>query len=57
MRHETALSHTSRVEDKARPSIADAYDSQCVPDRTEAGERLLQTVGPRFEEIEVEIEA
>src|SRR5438552_1964770 len=45
----------SRARGTTRPSIADRTTRSVSP--TEAGERLLQTVGHRFEEIEAELES
>jgi len=47
--------YRSRARSTTRTSIADAHDTERLADR--GGERLLQTVGHRFEEIEAELEA
>jgi DNA-binding transcriptional LysR family regulator len=51
-----ALSHTIRgLEERLGLRLLTRTTRSVSP--TEAGERLLQTVGPRFEEIETEIAA
>jgi DNA-binding transcriptional LysR family regulator len=53
---ESALSHTIRgLEERLGLRLLTRTTRSVSP--TEAGERLLQTVGPRFEEIEAEIAA
>jgi DNA-binding transcriptional LysR family regulator len=53
---QSALSHTIRALE-ARMGIRLLTRTTRSVSRTEAGERLLQTVGPRFEEIEAELAA
>src|SRR5437899_7530465 len=53
---QSALSHTIR-ELEARLGIRLLTRTTRSVSPTEAGERLLQTVGPRFEEIETELAA
>ena len=53
---QSALSHTMR-ELEARLGVRLLTRTTRSVSPTEAGERLLQTVGPRFEEIEAELEA
>jgi DNA-binding transcriptional LysR family regulator len=53
---QSALSHTVR-ELEARLGVRLLTRTTRSVSPTEAGERLLQTVGPRFEEIEVELAA
>jgi DNA-binding transcriptional LysR family regulator len=53
---QSALSHTIRgLEERLRLRLLTRTTRSVAP--TEAGERLLQTVGPRFEEIEAELAA
>jgi DNA-binding transcriptional LysR family regulator len=53
---QSALSHTIRgLEERLHLRLLTRTTRSVSP--TEAGERLLQTVGPRFEEIEAELEA
>src|SRR2546428_9440633 len=53
---QSALSHTIRgLEARLGLRLLTRTTRSVSP--TEAGERLLQTVGPRFEEIEAELEA
>src|SRR6202453_3935695 len=53
---QSALSHTIRgLEERMGLRLLTRTTRSVSP--TEAGERLLQTVGPRFEEIEAEIAA
>src|SRR5712692_5067948 len=53
---QSALSHTVRgLEARLGVRLLTRTTRSVSP--TEAGERLLQTVGPRFEEIETELEA
>jgi DNA-binding transcriptional LysR family regulator len=53
---QSALSHTVRgLEDRLRLRLLSRTTRSVVP--TEAGERLLRTVGPRFEEIDAELAA
>src|SRR6187431_1612979 len=53
---QSALSHTIRaLETRLGLRLLTRTTRSVSP--TEAGERLLQTVGPRFEEIEAELEA
>jgi DNA-binding transcriptional LysR family regulator len=53
---QSALSHTIRgLEARLRIRLLTRTTRSVSP--TEAGERLLQTVGPRFEEIETELDA
>jgi DNA-binding transcriptional LysR family regulator len=53
---QSALSHTVRgLEKRLGPRLLTRTTRSVSP--TEAGERLLQTVGPRFEEIEAELAA
>src|SRR5437899_7398485 len=53
---QSALSHTIReLEERLRLRLLTRTTRSVSP--TEAGERLLQTVGPRFEEIEAELAA
>src|ERR1051325_5092803 len=53
---QSALSHTIRgLETRLGVRLLTRTTRSVSP--TEAGERLLQTVGPRFEEIEAELEA
>jgi DNA-binding transcriptional LysR family regulator len=53
---QSALSHTIRgLEERLVLRLLTRTTRSVSP--TEAGERLLQTVGPRFEEIEAEIAA
>ena len=53
---QSALSHTIRgLEERLGLRLLTRTTRSVSP--TEAGERLLQTVGPRFEEIEAELEA
>jgi DNA-binding transcriptional LysR family regulator len=53
---QSALSHTMRgLEERLGLRLLTRTTRSVSP--TEAGERLLQTVGPRFEEIEAEISA
>ena len=53
---QSALSHTIRgLEERLRLRLLTRTTRSVSP--TEAGERLLDTVGPRFEEIEAELEA
>src|SRR5712675_3796432 len=53
---QSALSHTIRgLEERLGLRLLTRTTRSVSP--TEAGERLLQTVGPRFEEIEAEISA
>ena len=53
---QSALSHTIRgLEERLGLRVLTRTTRSVSP--TEAGERLLQTVGPRFEEIEAEIAA
>ena len=53
---QSALSHTIRgLEERIGLRLLTRTTRSVSP--TEAGERLLQTVGPRFEEIEAEIAA
>src|SRR5271154_3962768 len=53
---QSALSHTIRGLEERLGLRLLTRTTRSVPP-TEAGERLLQTVGPRFEEIEAEIAA
>ena len=53
---QSALSHTLR-ELEARLGVRLLTRTTRSVSPTEAGERLLHTVGPRFEEIEAELEA
>src|SRR5437867_8091939 len=53
---QSALSHTIR-ELEARLGLRLLTRTTRSVSPTEAGERLLHTVGPRFEEIEAELEA
>src|ERR671920_1644030 len=53
---QSALSHTIR-ELEARLGLRLLARTTRSVSPTEAGERLLHTVGPRFEEIEAELEA
>src|SRR3981189_1571199 len=53
---QSALSHTVRGRE-ARLGLRLLTRTTRSVSPTEAGERLLQTVGPRFEEIETELEA
>src|SRR5438876_3219185 len=53
---QSALSHTIR-ELEARLGVRLLTRTTRSVSPTEAGERLLRTVGPRFEEIEAELEA
>ena len=50
-----AQPHHPRARGAAGSAAADPHHAQRAP--TEAGERLLRTVGPRFEEIEAELAA
>ena len=53
---QSALSHTVRgLEERLRLRLLSRTTRSVSP--TEAGERLLRTIGPRFEEIEAELEA
>src|SRR5271169_3021843 len=53
---QSALSHTIRgLEERLQLRLLTRSTRSVSP--TEAGERLLQTVGPRFEEIEAELAA
>src|SRR5882757_601776 len=53
---QSALSHTMRgLEERLGLRLLTRTTRSVSP--TDAGERLLQTVGPRFEEIEAEIAA
>src|SRR5437588_5457726 len=53
---QSALSHTIRgLEERLGLRLLTRTTRSVAP--TEAGERLLQTIGPRFEEIEAELEA
>src|SRR5512132_1990993 len=53
---QSALSHTIRaLETRLGVRLLTRTTRSVAP--TEAGERLLQTVGPRFEEIETELAA
>jgi DNA-binding transcriptional LysR family regulator len=53
---QSALSHTMRqLEERLGLRLLTRTTRSVSP--TEAGERLLQTIGPRFEEIEAELEA
>ena len=53
---QSALSHTIRaLEERLGLRLLTRTTRSVSP--TEAGERLLHTVGPRFEEIEAELEA
>src|ERR1700735_276591 len=53
---QSALSHTIRgLEERLRLRLLTRTTRSVSP--TEAGERLLETVGPRFEEIEAELAA
>jgi DNA-binding transcriptional LysR family regulator len=53
---QSALSHTVRgLEERLGLRLLTRTTRSVAP--TEAGERLLQTVGPRLEEIEAELEA
>src|SRR5579859_7178551 len=53
---QSALSHTIRgLEERLRLRLLTRTTRSVSP--TEAGERLLRTVGPRFEEIEAELAA
>src|SRR6266705_1510564 len=53
---QSALSHTVRgLEERLGLRLLTRTTRSVSP--TEAGERLLQSVGPRFEEIEAELEA
>ena len=53
---QSALSHTIRgLEERLGVRLLTRTTRSVSP--TEAGERLLNTVGPRFEEIEAELEA
>src|SRR6266699_5847511 len=53
---QSALSHTIRgLEERLALRLLSRTTRSVSP--TEAGERLLQTVGPRFEEIEAELES
>src|SRR5260370_20457015 len=53
---QSALSHTVRgLEERLALRLLTRTTRSVSP--TEAGERLLQTVGPRFEEIEAEVAA
>src|SRR5206468_1412011 len=53
---QSALSHTIRgLEERLGLRLLTRTTRSVAP--TEAGERLLSTVGPRFEEIEAELEA
>lgn len=53
---QSALSHTIRgLEERLGVRLLARTTRSVAP--TEAGERLLHTVGPRFEEIEAELEA
>jgi DNA-binding transcriptional LysR family regulator len=53
---QSALSHTIReLEEKLGVRLLTRTTRSVAP--TEAGERLLQTIGPRFEEIEAELAA
>src|SRR6266705_4922591 len=53
---QSALSHTIRgLEERLGVRLLTRTTRSVSP--TEAGERLLQTVGPRFEEIEAELAA
>src|SRR6266700_3209633 len=53
---QSALSHTIRgLEERLGLRLLTRTTRSVSP--TEAGQRLLMTVGPRFEEIEAEIEA
>src|SRR6204780_4206808 len=53
---QSALSHTIRgLEERLRLRLLTRTTPSVSP--TEAGERLLETVGPRFEEIEAELAA
>src|SRR5208282_1702352 len=53
---QSALSHTIRaLEERLGVRLLTRTTRSVAP--TEAGERLLQTVGPRLEEIEAEIES
>src|SRR5262245_50104649 len=53
---QSALSHTIRgLEEKLGVRLLTRTTRSVSP--TDAGQRLLETVGPRFEEIETELEA
>src|SRR3954454_5821254 len=53
---QSALSHTIRgLEERLRVRLLTRTTRSVAP--TEAGERLLQNIGPRFEEIEAELQA
>src|SRR5436305_13564353 len=53
---QSALSHTIRgLEERLGLRLLTRTTRSVAP--TEAGERLLNTIGPRFEEIEAELEA
>jgi DNA-binding transcriptional LysR family regulator len=53
---QSALSHTIRgLEERLGLRLLTRMTRSVAP--TQAGERLLHTVGPRFEEIEAELEA
>src|SRR5918992_43490 len=53
---QSALSHTVRdLEERMGVRLLTRTTRSVSP--TEAGERLLQTIGPRFEEIEAELSA
>src|SRR4029453_6874635 len=53
---QSALSHTIRgLEERLGLRLLTRTTRSVAP--TEAGERLLRSVGPRFEEIEAELEA
>src|SRR6202011_4443707 len=53
---QSALSHTIRgLEERLGLRLLTRTTRSVSP--TEAGERLLHTIGPRFEEIEAELEA